>query len=370
MAKDYYKILGVEKNASAEDIKKAFRKLAHKYHPDKTGGDEAKFKEINEAFQVLGNPQKRQQYDQFGADFEQQGGFGSGASWEDFMRAARGQGGSQSANFDFGGFDLGDIFGDIFGFGGARARAGGRGRMRGNDIEVDVQLEFREAAFGADKEIKLTKNNPCAVCSGTGAEPGSKRQACGACGGQGQVRRVQQTILGAMQTVGTCPACRGEGQVPEERCRHCGGDGVVRGESRYSVRIPAGIDDGSAIRLSGKGESPGMGGVPGDLYVRVHVRPDPKFRRDGNDIYTEERISFPQAVLGDKIEIETLDGHKKLVIPEGTQSHQQFRLRGLGVPHIDSARRGDQFVTVVVDVPKRIGRGAKKLIEELGRELA
>ena len=370
MSKDYYKILGVEKTASAEDIKKAFRKLAHQYHPDKKGGDEAKFKEVNEAYQVVGNADKRQQYDQFGADFDKQGGWGQGARWEDIMNAFRSgnfsaQGGSAFGG-NFGGGDFGDMFGDLFGFGGGRGQ--GRSR-RGNDIQVDIELDFREAVFGVEKDIRLTKNNSCDVCGGSGAEPGSAMKDCGQCGGQGQVRHVQRTILGAMQTVTTCPTCQGAGKMPEKKCKHCGGQGSVRNESNYKVKIPAGIDDGGTIRLSGKGESAGTGGTAGDLYVVVHVRGDKKFNREGDDIYSEARISYPQAVLGDKIEIETVDGVKKMVIPESTQSHQQIRLKGLGVPNVHGRGRGDHYVRVIVDVPKKVSRGARKLLEELRGEL-
>jgi len=371
MSKDYYKILGVEKSASQDEIKKAFHKLAHKYHPDKEGGDEAKFKEVNEAFQVVGNQEKRKKYDQFGSDFEQQGGFGGGASWEDFMRAARGQGGGfQNVNFDFGGFDMGDIFGDIFGFGRASSAGRGRkGRVRGNDIQIDIQLDFKEAVFGTEKEIRLMKNNSCDVCSGSGIEPGSKMHHCDECGGRGQVTRVQRTILGAMQTVTACPKCGGRGEIPEKRCKHCGGDGIVRSESNYKIKIPPGIDNGESIRLVGKGESAGAGGENGDLYVRVHVKEDKNFQRDGENIYTDLHLSFPQAVLGDKVEIDTLDGLKKIVIPEGTQSHQQIRLKGLGVPHLRGLGRGDHYVKVIVDVPKRISRSGRKLLDELRGEL-
>lgn len=365
MAKDYYKILGIEKGASADEIKKAFRKLAHKHHPDKQGGDEEKFKEVNEAYQVLGDEKKRQQYDQFGADFASQGGFGGGASWEDFMNASRGQGGG-FGNFDFGGADMGDIFGEMFGFGGGRR---GRQQKQGRDVQVDIELSFHDAAFGITKEIRLNKNNACDVCDGSGAEPGSKMNTCNVCQGQGQVREVQRTIFGAMQTAVTCKQCQGSGQIPEKKCKHCGGDGVIKSESTYSVKIPAGIDDGQSIRLSGKGEYAGAGSVPGDLYVRVHVKQDDRFERDGNDIYSEAHISFPQAVLGDKIDIDTLDGTKKLVIPAGTQSHQQFRLKGQGVPYVQGSGRGDQYIKVIVDVPKSPSRKAKKLIEELRDEV-
>lgn len=367
MGKDYYKILGVDKTASEDEIKKAFRKLAHKYHPDKKDGDEEKFKEVNEAFQVVGKADKRKQYDQFGADFAQQGGFGGGAGWEDFMRAARGQGGGGgNVHFDFGGMDLGDLFGDMFGFGGGRGRQRSR---RGSDIQVDVQIDFRDAVFGIEKEIKLNKNNDCDVCSGSGAEPGSHMKTCEQCDGQGQVRQMQRTILGSMQSVVSCPSCQGNGKQIDKKCKHCGGDGRVRNESVYKVKIPAGIDNGGTIRLSGKGESAGNGGQAGDLYVVVHVKTDKKFEREGYDIYTELRITYPQAVLGDKIEIDTLDGKKKLVVPEGTQSHQQIRLKGLGVPQLQGSGRGSHFVKVIVGVPKKVGRKAKKLLSELSEEL-
>lgn len=366
MSKDYYKILGVDKKASADEIKKAFRKLAHQYHPDKKGGDEAKFKEVNEAYQVLGDVERRKKFDQFGSDFEQQGGFGGGMSWDDFMRAARGGQGA-AGGFNFGGMDFGDIFGDVFGFGSAQ---GGRGHQRrGQDVQVDVELSFKEAVFGTTKDIRLTKNNPCDVCGGGGAEPGSSLKTCDTCKGQGRVAQVQRTFLGAIQTVTTCQTCGGRGQMPEKRCKHCGGDGVVRSESKYTVKIPAGIDNGESIRLQGNGEAGGAGSAPGDLFVTVHVVEEKYFERDGTDVHTEVRISYPQAVLGDQVEIETLDGKKKVVIPEGTSSGQQIRLRGLGIPDLRGSGRGDQYVHVIVDVPKKVSRSARKLLEELKKEL-
>lgn len=364
MSKDYYKILGVEKGASKEEVKKAFRKLAHKYHPDKKDGDEKKFKEINEAFQILGNDEKRKQYDQFGADFQQQGGFGGGMNWEDFMRASRGGGGFSGSNFD--GIDLGDIFGDIFGF----SSGGGRGKtQRGRDIQVDIKLSFREAVFGVEKEIRLNKNNACDICDGSGVEPGSKMKTCSDCGGAGKVTKTQRTILGAMQTVATCPNCNGSGKIPEKFCKHCGGDGVVRSESIYKVKIPAGIDNGQSIRLAGKGESIGKNGDLGDLYVAVHVESENNFQRKGFDIYTKATITYPQAVLGDKIEIDTLDGKKKLIIPNGTKSGQKLKLKSLGVPILNRSGRGDHYVEVTIDVPKKVNRKAKKLLDELKKEL-
>ena len=356
MSKDYYKILGVDKGAGAEEIKKAFRKQAHQHHPDKKGGSEAKFKELNEAWQVLGDETKRKQYDQYGSDFEQAGGGGGGNPF---------QGGFGGMNFDFGnGGGFGDIFGEAFGFGGGRG-----GPKRGNDIQIDIQLEFREAVFGIEKEIRLTKINACDVCNGNGAEPGSKINQCSECKGQGQVRRVQQTILGAMQTVATCPRCHGAGHSAEKQCKHCRGEGRNKSESNLKVKIPAGIDNGGAIRLSGKGEFPGKGGQTGDLYIRVHVKEDKNLVREGFEIFTESHVTFPQAALGAVIEIETLDGKKKIEVPEGTQSGQQIRLKELGVPHLNSSRRGDQYIKIIVDVPKKISKHAKKLLEDLQEEL-
>lgn len=358
MSKDYYKILGVEKTASQDEIKKAFRKKAHKFHPDKKTGDEAKFKEVNEAYQVVGDEKKRSQYDQFGSNFDQQGGFGGGMNWDDFMRA-QGQGGQ-----GFGGmnFDFGDL-GDMFGFGGGRGR---RSRQpRGRDIQVDVEITLKEAVNGIEKKVSLTKNNPCKSCSGSGVEKGSSLETCDTCKGQGQVTKIQQTILGAMQTAATCASCNGKGKIPKIMCKHCGGDGVEKSNETMKVKIPAGIDNGQSIRLSGKGEYIGSAGVAGDLYIQVHVLPSQEFKREGTTLYSESKITFSQAVLGDKIKIPTIDGEKTLVIPPGTQSHQQFRLKERGVPKLNGRGRGDQYVTVIVEVPKRPSKKVKKMIEDL-----
>ncbi|MBT4153923.1 MAG: molecular chaperone DnaJ [Candidatus Magasanikbacteria bacterium] len=363
MSKDYYKTLGVEKNASQEEIKKAFRKKAHKHHPDKPTGDEAKFKEVNEAYQVVGDKEKRAQYDQYGSDFSQQGGFGGGMSWEDYMRATRGQ----QQGGGFGGVDFGDIFGEMFGFGGGGRRGGGQ--VRGRDIQVDVELSFEEAAFGIERSINLRKKNACDDCSGTGAEKDSKMNTCGECSGQGQVVRIQRTILGNMQTQAMCPICSGAGKIPEKSCKTCGGDGSVTNESDMQVKIPAGIHHGAQIRLTGHGEYPGTGGAAGDLYVRVHIKRHDIFVRDGFDVHMTLTINYAQAVLGDTIEIDTLDGKKNLVVPAGTQPHQKIRLKGLGIQQLQGSRRGDHYVQVLVDVPKKPGKKAKKLIQELKDEL-
>lgn len=365
MSKDYYKILGVEKNASGDEIKKAFKKLALQYHPDRPGGDEKKFKEINEAYQVLSDNEKRQRYDQFGSDFEQQGGFGGGMSWEDFMRGARGQGGFQGGNFsfDFGG-DLGDIFGDLFGFGGSRSRGAGA-RQRGQDIQVDIEVDFKEAAFGTEKEVQLRKQATCEVCGGSGAEPGSELENCGTCHGRGQVVQNQRTFLGTVQTVATCPTCQGRGKHARKKCKHCGGDGILAKTSAIKVKIPAGIDNGQSIRLTGQGEAAPHQGVNGDLYVVVHVRELKGFRREGYNIFSQKEISFSQAVLGDKVEVDTLEGLVNIIIPEGTESGQLIRLKGKGIMELGRNVRGDQYVEVKIRVPKRIDKTIRKLLEEL-----
>lgn len=361
MSKDYYKILGIDKSATQDEIKKAFKKLAMQHHPDRPGGDEKKFKEINEAFQVVGDAEKRAKYDQFGADFEQQGGFG-GASWDDFMRAARGGQGFGGANF--GGVDFGDIFGDLFGFGGGQARQG-----RGRDIQVDVEVTFPESAFGIEKDVSLRKQAKCDVCHGSGSEPGSKMDKCHTCHGQGQVVQQQRTFLGVMQTVATCPDCRGRGEKPSAKCKHCGGDGILAKTVSLNVKIPAGIDDGQAIRLSGHGEAAPHGGASGDLYVRAHIKPQKVFHREGFDVYTESEINFAQAVLGDKIQVPTLDGELTVVVPEGTEAGQLIRLKGRGVTYLGRSGRGDHYVKIKIRVPKKLSKKAKQILEELKNEL-
>lgn len=355
MSKDYYKILGVSRDASQEEIKKAFRQKAHEYHPDK-GGDAEKFKEVNEAHQVLGNPEKRQQYDRFGSDFQngQAGGFGgfSGFSSQGF------------GNMDF--EDLGDIFGgfgDIFGFGGSRQSA--RRQTRGRDMKIMLSLEFMEAAFGTEKEISFTKNVTCRRCQGIGGEPGAKIETCKTCNGTGQVVRIQRTILGNIQTQTTCTACGGEGKKYSQKCTKCGGDGIHRETVKLKVRIPAGINDGESIRLSGQGEAGERGAPSGDLYLRIKLRPHNKFVRDNYDIRTEQKISIKQAVLGDKIEVETIYGTVKLKIPEGTQSGTIFKLREKGIQKLRNRGIGDHFVKIIVNIPKGLSRKKAQILEEL-----
>ncbi|MFZ6035832.1 MAG: molecular chaperone DnaJ [Patescibacteria group bacterium] len=366
MAKDLYEILGVSKTASADEIKKAYRKLAHQHHPDKQGGNEEKFKEINGAYQVLSDPERRQRYDQFGSQYEQAAGArGQGFSWEDFARAAGGGfGQGQQTSYDFG--DFGDIFGDIFGFG---RRSGGRAaRSRGQDIQADLRITIREAAFGVEKQVSLYKYVECGHCAGNGAEPGSSIETCRTCGGRGQVEQIQQTILGQFRTAAVCPDCHGEGKKASTKCSVCGGTGRKRASEEIRIKIPAGISDGEAIRVSGKGEAGIRGISAGDLYITVHVDSDPAFTREGDDILSTVEISFSQAALGTKAPVETLDGEVMLKIPAGTQSGKVFKLAGKGVTHLRSRGRGDHLVTVVVLTPTKLSRKQKQLLEELAEE--
>lgn len=345
MSKDYYKVLGVEKSASEAEIKAAFRKLAHQHHPDK-GGDQEKFKEANAAYQVLGDPAKRKQYDQFGsAAFEGgAGGFpGGGFNFN-------------GANVDFG--DLGDLFGDLFG-------GGGRGRpAHGHDLQMEISLTFRESIFGVEKEIVVNKVSDCERCGGTGGEPGAILKTCNDCSGQGFKTVAQRTIIGAVQTRVSCPTCHGNGEVPEKVCIACRGTGVEEGRRTLRVEIPAGVENGSRIRVRGQGESIGSRGEPGDLYLFVRVAPDHRFVRDGVNLYTEKKIGFTQAALGDEVDVETVDGPVKLKIPAGTQGGDKLRLRGKGVQ--TGRGRGDQIVLVRVITPKKLDKKQKQLLEELG----
>lgn len=354
--KDYYKILGVDRNASDDDIKKAFRKLAHQHHPDKQGGDTAKFKEINEAYQVLSDKTKRQQYDQFGSEYVNQAGAGGGNPF----------GGAQGFDFNFGNMeDLGDMFGgfgEMFGFGGRGSK-----RQQGNDVAVDAELTLEEAAFGVQRTFKLNKLSTCETCDGSGGQPGSKVNECKHCGGRGQVTRVQNTILGAIQTVVTCPECRGTGKIPEKQCTTCHGTGTHKRTEEITINIPAGIQDGQSIRVAGRGEAAPFNGTPGDLYIRVHVAKHKFLERDGDTIYSEAHISFPTAALGGEAQTHTLEGKVTIKIPEGIQSGELIRLKGRGIER--RGARADQYVRVIVDVPKKVSRAAKKLLEELQDEL-
>lgn len=363
MSKNYYELLGVSKGATQEEIKKAYRKLALKYHPDKGGSkeDEAKFKDINQAYSVLSDVQKRKQYDQFGEAGPRMGGAGGNVNWEDMMRGFGGQTGGFNINFeDLGGFS--DIFGDMFG--------GGRSRrpQKGADLETSVTIDVAEAFKGATREIVLDKYSSCDRCHGEGAEPGSKIEGCKTCGGSGRIKKVHQTMFGAIAQTGICDTCGGKGKVPEKKCSKCHGEGRVHERTGTKIKIPAGIENGQTIRLAGKGEA-GPAGVPaGDLYLTILVRPDKRFKRDGANIYSEVEISFPNAALGTAVKVETIQGEVKLKIPAGTQPGKIFRISQKGMPHLNRDGYGDHFVTVNVKTPTRLSRKQKKLLEEFDKE--
>jgi molecular chaperone DnaJ len=357
---DYYDVLGVKKDASADEIKKAFRRKAVELHPDK-GGDEAKFKEVNEAYEVLKDKEKRQRYDQFGhaGVGGNAGGYGGGNPFEGFG----GFGGAQNVNFDFGG-GFGDIFDGIFGGGFNSARK--TNVRRGRDIEVEVTLNFKEAVFGVEKKISLNLDDECEHCHGDGAEPGYGLKKCSTCNGSGQQTRVTQTLFGPIQQTTTCQKCDGKGKIPEKDCSVCGGKGVSKQRQDIKLKIPAGIDDGATIRLSGHGEAI-KDGEKGDLYVNIRVKADKKFTREGDLILSEEKISMIDAALGTEIEIETVDGPLTIKIPAGTQSHTDFKLSGHGVPHLKSDRRGAHIVTIIVETPTRLSKKQKDLLQEFSK---
>ena len=359
MAKDYYDILGVSRGSSDDEIKKAYRKLAHKYHPDKSGGDEKKFKEINEAYQVLSDKSKRSQYDQFGQTFEGAGpGGGQGFGGFDFSGFQQG--------FDGQGFDFGEGFGDIFSdiFGGRQTRDR---RQPGRDIQVDVEISFEEMVRGAKREVNLYRRVQCDVCHGTGGEPGSKEETCPTCKGSGKVQQTVRSMFGSFAQVSNCPTCSGSGKTYSKKCHKCAGEGRIKEDQKISVDIPAGISSGQTISVRGQGEAGEKGAQSGDLYVNVYVKPHPKFKRDNDNIISSEHISFSQATLGDKIKVETIEGDVTMKVPQGTQSGELFRIKGKGVPSLRGSSRGDHLVKIVVDVPKKLSREQKKLIEDLGK---
>lgn len=335
-SKDYYEVLGLQKGASDSEIKSAFRKLAIKYHPDKNQGDkeaETKFKEINEAYQVLSDPQKKANYDQFGtADFN---------------------GGGFEGGFDFSGMGgFGDIFDTIFGGGGSSRRR--NGPIQGDDIEYRLNLTFEEAIFGCEKEISISRNENCENCKGTGAEAGTSSKTCPQCNGNGQVRVQRQTPLGNFVSTTICDKCSGKGKIIEKPCGKCHGKGVTNKRRKITVNIPAGVDTGNVMPLRGQGEHGKNGGPPGDLYIRINVTPSKVFTRKGNDIYIDMHISMAKAALGTEIKVSTVDGDVSYTVPEGTQSGTLFRLKGKGVPRVNGVGRGDQYVKVIVDIPKNL----------------
>ena len=353
--RDYYEVLGVDKSADDATLKKAYRQLAKKYHPDVNPGDkeaEAKFKEATEAYSVLSDPDKRRQYDQFGhAAFENGGGGGAG-----------GFGG-----FDFSGADMGDIFGDIFGDlfggGGSRRRAN-NGPMKGANLRARVNITFEDAVFGCEKELEITLKDECTSCHGSGAKAGTSPVTCPKCNGEGQIVYTQQSMFGMVRNVQVCPDCHGTGKIIKDKCPDCRGTGYISNKKKIKVVIPAGIDDGQTIQLSGKGEAGDKGGPNGDLFLTIRVHPHQMFKREGTNVFIDMPISFVQAALGATVQVPTLDGPVELKIPEGTQTGSKFRMKGRGIPSIRSKVRGDQYVTVNVEVPRNLNSKQKELLRE------
>jgi len=356
--KDYYQILGVSRDASPEEIKKAYYKLAHKYHPDK-GGDEKKFKEINEAYQVLSDKEKRAQYDRFGRVFEEAPGFDFQWAWGrpdiDFEEIFRS---------DFG--DLGEMVEEMFGFGVPRKR---KDLKKGKNIEIDIEIPLEETLKGREKEVTLYKYILCSRCQGNGAEPGTKISECFSCRGSGEVQQIKKTFFGSFTRYTICPECGGEGYRPEKPCNVCQGEGRVKSEEEIEFFIPAGVDTNQVIKIEGKGDAGRKGGKSGDLYVRIFVKRHPIFERKGDDLYIETPISFTQAVLGDEIEIPTLEGKKILLkVPAGTESGKILRISGKGIPHFSGYGRGNLYVELIVKTPKRLTKKQKELLEKLKEE--
>jgi molecular chaperone DnaJ len=353
MAKrDYYEVLGIDKKASKDEIKKAFHKLAHKYHPDKGGGDSEKFKEISEAYSILSDEKKRAEYDSYGRVF----GGGAGAA------------GFNGAGFDFSqfqdafqggfGFDFGDVFSDFF--------TGSPRQRRGRDISIDLEVSFKESVFGTKRTVLLAKTSQCATCKGSGAEPGSSLETCKHCNGAGRVHETQNSVFGAITMQSTCRACRGAGKIPKNKCDTCRGEGVYRKQEEIEIGVPAGIEGGEMIRLQGAGEAV-AGGASGDLYVKVHVTPDPRFKKDGANMVTELSIKLSDALLGGEYKISSLDGEEVVVIPQGVSHGETLRIVGRGVP-VGRGKRGDLFVRVKITLPKKLSRSAKNLVEKLKEE--
>ena len=356
--RDYYEVLGISKGASEEEIKKAYKKLARKYHPDMNPGDkeaEEKFKEVNEANEVLSDPEKKARYDQFGfAGVDPS--YGAGAS-----------GAYGGAGFDFG--DLGDIFGSFFGGGFGGGRANPNAPQRGESLRTSVTIRFEEAAFGCEKEVSIDRVEQCAECHGSGCAKGTTAEVCPDCRGSGVVQQRRQTPLGFMSTSAPCARCGGKGRIIHQPCRHCGGKGMVRKRKTLKVTIPAGIDNGQTISLRGQGNAGKNGGPAGDLLIVVSVRPHEIFRREGTSVLCEAPITFTQAVLGAELEIPTIDGRVKYSIPEGTQSGTTFRLKGKGIPGLNGRGRGDQYVTVYIETPTNLNREQKEALKKFSELL-
>ena len=351
--RDYYEVLGVKKDATDAELKKAYRKMAVKYHPDQNPGDkdaEEKFKEVNEAYEVLSDSQKRAQYDQFGHAAFEQGGMGGGGGFYS------GQG------FDMG--DLGDIFGSMFGFGGFGGGAKRNGPRRGKDVNVSIQLTFEEAVFGCKKEISIAIYDECETCHGTGAKAGSHPESCPTCHGTGQERVMQQSMFGSVTSVRTCSKCGGTGKVVKDPCNTCHGSGKVATKKTLEVSIPMGIDDDQSFALRGMGDAGTNGGPSGDVIVMVTVRPSEVFQRDGYDVWVTVPITYSQAVLGDSVTVPSIDGKVEYTVPEGTQSGTTFRLRGKGIQYLNGRGRGDMYVKCEVEIPKKLNKAQRDALKK------
>jgi molecular chaperone DnaJ len=359
MAKrDYYEVLGVSKNASADEIKKSFRRAAVEHHPDR-GGSEEKFKELNEAYEVLKDPDKRRRYDQFG-----HAGVGSSAASDGAGNPfGGGFGQGQSVNFDFGDLGLGDIFESFFGGSGRRQQQ----QAHGNDVETRIEITFEQAVFGTEVNLRLNLEDTCEHCKGTTAEPGYELKTCETCGGSGQVTNVMRTVFGNIQQAAPCPTCHATGKVPEKVCSVCHGRGTQKRQQTVTLKIPAGIDDGATIRLREHGEAI-ANGPKGDLYVNIRVKSDKKFTREGDLILSEEHIGMVEAALGTEIEVDTVDGAVRMKVPGGTQSGSDFKLSNHGVPHLKGTTRGAHIVTIIVDIPTKLTRHQHDLLKQFEQE--
>ncbi len=359
MSKDYYKTLGVEKNASKDELKKAFHKLAHAHHPDKNKGDDTKFKEVNEAYQVLSDDKKRSSYDQFGNADGPQGFGGGGYGGQGGFGGFDFRNGQNGMEFDMG--DLGDIFGDFFNGGRGKAKA-----HKGRDLQTDVHLSFEESIFGVEKKINLNKQSVCNVCSGTGAKVGTKMDTCKTCNGQGQVREIRRSILGNFESVKTCDTCFGSGRIPTQKCSECRGSGVTKRNEEISVKIPSGVNNGESLRVRGKGEAM-QGAEAGDLYIKLDVKSHSVYTREDANLIMDLKIKLSDALLGMTYNLKTLDGKDiDVKIPEGINHKDMLRVKGQGVP--TSYGRGDIIIRINVETPKKLSRRAKEIIEELKKE--
>ena len=352
--KDYYQILGLQKGASKDEVKKAFRKLAAQYHPDKKTGDEAKYKEITEAYAVLGDDKKKAEYDSYGHAFNGGGGaqgFG-GFNWADFAN----QGGFNGQGFEF---DISDIF-ENFGFGGGAPK-----QSRGRDVSIEINLSFKEAVFGVTRKVLITKNSLCTECKGDGGKPGAGTTSCTTCAGNGKIRETRQSIMGSFTTVRECSVCNGKGKVPKERCGHCAGAGILRAQEEIEIKVPAGIENGEVIRMTARGEAM-PNGQPGDLYIKIHVEAHASIKRDGTTLYTTLPVKLTDALLGGSYKIETLDGIIELKVPAGIAHGELLRIKEKGVP--TERGRGDFMVRVNIEIPKKLSKKAEKLVAELREE--